>query len=175
MIFQLNNSFFNNNKTLFSYCIVIVTSSFPFAKNCKCLFFIAEFQFVLFYGSSTFLNFFVITIFYFLNSLELNIPLFMKLDFFSFFFFCFLGPHSRHIEVPRLGVDLELQLPGCTTASTPPDLSQVYNLHHSSRQCSILNQLSEAGHQTRNLMVPSWIHFLCSTMGTPWRFFFVFS
>ena len=30
-----------------------------------------------------------------------------------------------------------------------------------------LNPLSEAGDQTRNLMVPSWIHFLCATMGTP--------
>ena len=26
-----------------------------------------------------------------------------------FFFFCFLGPHSQHMEVPRLGVKSELQ------------------------------------------------------------------
>jgi len=29
---------------------------------------------------------------------------------------CFLGPHPQHIEVPRLGVKLELQLPAYTTA-----------------------------------------------------------
>jgi len=28
--------------------------------------------------------------------------------FFFFFFFCFLGPHPWHMEVPRLGVQLEL-------------------------------------------------------------------
>ena len=33
-------------------------------------------------------------------------------DFFFFFFFVFLGPHRSHVEVPRLGVALELQLPG---------------------------------------------------------------
>ena len=27
-----------------------------------------------------------------------------------YFFFCFLGPHLRHMEVPRLGVELERQL-----------------------------------------------------------------
>ena len=35
-----------------------------------------------------------------------------------FFFFplSFLGPHLRHMEVPRLGVESELQLPTYTTA-----------------------------------------------------------
>ena len=32
------------------------------------------------------------------------------------FFFCFLGPHLQHMEVPRPGVKLELQLPAYTTA-----------------------------------------------------------
>ena len=39
--------------------------------------------------------------------------------FFSFFFFClfvFFGPHPRHMEVPRLGVELELSPPAYTTA-----------------------------------------------------------
>ena len=35
-----------------------------------------------------------------------------------------------------------------------PDLSRIWDLHHSSRQCQILNPLSEARDQTRNLMVP---------------------
>jgi len=33
-----------------------------------------------------------------------------------FFFFSFLGPHLQHMEVPGLGVKLELQLPAYTTA-----------------------------------------------------------
>ena len=36
----------------------------------------------------------------------------------SFFPFCFLGPHLWHMEVPRLGVEWELQLPAYTTATT---------------------------------------------------------
>ena len=37
------------------------------------------------------------------------------------FFFCFLGLHPRHMEVPRLGVKSELQLPACTIATAMPD------------------------------------------------------
>ena len=33
---------------------------------------------------------------------------FWCLFFFFFFFFVFLGPHLRHLEVPRLGVQSEL-------------------------------------------------------------------
>ena len=36
---------------------------------------------------------------------------------FFFFFFFFFGLHLPHIEVPRLGVELELQLPSYTTAT----------------------------------------------------------
>ena len=42
-------------------------------------------------------------------------------------------------------------------------------LHHSLWQRPILNPLSEARDRTRNLMVPSWIHFCCATVGTPKR------
>ena len=35
-----------------------------------------------------------------------------------YFPFFFLGPHLRHMEVPRLGMELELQLPAYTTDST---------------------------------------------------------
>ena len=34
-----------------------------------------------------------------------------------FFFFAFLGPHMWHMKIPRLGVHLELQLPGYATAT----------------------------------------------------------
>ena len=43
--------------------------------------------------------------------------------FFFFFFFCFLGLHPRHMKVPRLGVQSELQLPVYTTATATPDPS----------------------------------------------------
>ena len=64
------------------------------------------------------------------------------------FFFCFcslvfLGPHPWHMEVPRLGVGLELQPPAYATATATPDLSRVCHLHHSSGQCRILNPLSK--------------------------------
>ena len=48
------------------------------------------------------------------------------------------------MEVPRLGVESELQLLACTTAAATQDPSQVCNLHHSSQQHQILNLLSEA-------------------------------
>ena len=47
------------------------------------------------------------------------------------------------------------------------DPSRVCNLHHTSQQCQILNPLHDAKDQTRNLIVPSWIRFCCSTTGTP--------
>ena len=34
----------------------------------------------------------------------------------AFSFLLFLGPHPWHLEVPKLGVELELQLPAYTTA-----------------------------------------------------------
>ena len=52
--------------------------------------------------------------------------------FFFFFFFVFLGPHLLHMEVPRLGVKLELQLPAYTTATATQGLSCLCSLHHSS-------------------------------------------
>ena len=73
--------------------------------------------------------------------------------------FVFLGPHLRHMEVPRLGVQSELQLPAYATATATPDPSHVYNLHHSSWQRRILNPLSKAEDRARNLMVPSQILF----------------
>ena len=81
-----------------------------------------------------------------------------------------LGLHPRHKEVPRLGVELELQGPAYTTARATPGPSHVCDLHHSSGQHPILNPLNEARDQTHNLMVPSRICFLGSTTETPkWR------
>ena len=80
----------------------------------------------------------------------------------------FLGPHPRHMEVLRLGIESELQLPAYTTSTAMQDPSHICNLHHSSRQHRILNPMSEARDQTQNLRVPSWICFCCPTMGTLW-------
>ena len=60
------------------------------------------------------------------------------------FFFVFLGPHLQLMEVPRLGVELELQLPAFDTATATRDPNYVCDLHHSSWQRRILNTLSEA-------------------------------
>ena len=52
---------------------------------------------------------------------------------FCFVLFCFVsGPHPRHVEVPRLGVQSELLLPAYTTAIAIRDLSCICDLQHSS-------------------------------------------
>ena len=56
-----------------------------------------------------------------------------------FLFVCFLGLNPQHIEVHRPGVQSELQLLACATATaTLWDLSRTCDLHHSSQQCWIL-------------------------------------
>ena len=77
-----------------------------------------------------------------------------------------LGPHLQHMEVPRLGVESELQLLAYTTATAIPDPSGVCDLHYSSWQRRILNPLSKDRDRTCNLMVPSQIRFCWATTGT---------
>ena len=87
-----------------------------------------------------------------------------------FFVFCFLGLHPRHIDVPRLEDESELQLPAYATATATPDVSWVCDLHHSSWQLQILSPLSEARdqtHQTRILMDTNLVCFHRATTGTP--------
>ena len=64
-----------------------------------------------------------------------------------FFVFVCLGPHVWHMEIPRLGVESELQLPAYTTATATRDRSHICDLHLSSRQRQILNPLSKARDQ----------------------------
>ena len=59
-----------------------------------------------------------------------------------FFFFFFLGLHLQHMEVSRLGVELELQLLAYGTAMQ--DLSCICNLHCSLQQHQILNLPNKA-------------------------------
>ena len=52
------------------------------------------------------------------------------------------------MEVPRLGVELELQLPAYATATVTPDRSHISVLLLSFQQYQILNPLCEAWDQT---------------------------
>ena len=82
--------------------------------------------------------------------------------------------HPRQMQVPRLGVKLELQLPAFTIATETWDLSHICDLYDRSRQCRIFNPLSKARHHTCVLMDTSWVHYCWAirrTHGkkTPWK------
>ena len=72
----------------------------------------------------------------------------------------FLGLHPQHLEVPRPGVQVELQQPAYTRATATQDPSHICDPHHSPWQSQIPN-LSLVG------LVNHW-----ARMGTP---FFSFS
>ena len=50
---------------------------------------------------------------------------------FSFFLFFILGPQMRYVELPRLGVESELQLVAYSAVTAILDLNHVCELHHS--------------------------------------------
>ena len=71
-----------------------------------------------------------------------------------FFFFFFLGSHLWHLEVPKLGVKLEGQLPAYATATATQqswDLSCICDLYCSLWQLWALNPLNKARDQTYNV------------------------
>ena len=70
------------------------------------------------------------------------------------------------MEVARLGVESELQLPAYIPATATRDPRCVCDLHHSSQQCRIPDPLSEAGDHTLILMDTSQIRFHCATTGS---------
>ena len=83
-----------------------------------------------------------------------QISLCLKVEKYYFtYLFVFLGPQPRHMEAPRLVVELELQPLSYATATAMPDPSCICDLHHTSRQHWILNPLSEAKDRT----LSSWI------------------
>ena len=69
----------------------------------------------------------------------------------------FLGPYPGHMEIPRVGVESELQLLTYSTATDTWDSSRVCNPHHSSQQHLILNLLSKARDQTLVVIATSWV------------------
>ena len=71
------------------------------------------------------------------------------------------------MDVPRLGVELELQLLACTIAPAMQDLSLIYHLLHSLRQHWILNPLSRAKDRTLVLMDTSWVRYCYATLDLP--------
>ena len=85
---------------------------------------------------------------------------------FPFFFVCPLGPHPRHMEVPRLG---RISTVATGLYHNHSDTRSELRLRptHGSGQCRILNPLRKARDQTCNLMVPNRIRFLCATTGAP--------
>ena len=73
--------------------------------------------------------------------------------------FCLFGAAPQHMDVPRLGVNSELQLPDYVRATATQDLatSVTYTTAHCQRW--ILYPLSEARDGTRILMDTSQIRF----------------
>ena len=54
------------------------------------------------------------------------------------------GSSMGHVDIPKPGVEMELQLLACATAIATWDPSHICNLHHSSQQHWVLNPLSKA-------------------------------
>ena len=69
------------------------------------------------------------------------------------FVFYFLGLHPQHMEVPRLGVESELQPLAYATATATWGLSCICNLHHSSGQLGCPTHLVRPGIKPKT----SWI------------------
>ena len=67
---------------------------------------------------------------------------------YSSLFFIFLELYLYHMDVPKLGVESELQLLAYATATVMPDPSRICSLHSS----WILNPLSEASDGTHILL-----------------------
>ena len=84
-----------------------------------------------------------------------------------FFVFCHFRGTPAAYGGPQARGPIRAVASGLHQSHSMPDLRCMYNLHYSSWQCWILNPLSEARDRTRNLMVPSLIHFCCTTMETP--------
>ena len=65
--------------------------------------------------------------------------------------------HLQYTEVPRLGVESELQLLVYASTTATLDPSHIWKLRHSLQQCQILNPLSKAWDWTYILTETSWV------------------
>ena len=83
--------------------------------------------------------------------------------------FFFFRVKSKHREVPRQGVESELQLQAYTTATAIPDPSLVHDLYHSSRQRQILTPWARSGIKPAS----SWILVRFVSCEPRWNFLFV--
>ena len=72
----------------------------------------------------------------------------LRFSSFSLHFFCFLRPHLRHMDVPGLGVGLEL--PAYTTATATPEPCYDLRLTHGSERGQVSN-LRPHGYQSGSL------------------------
>ena len=70
---------------------------------------------------------------------------------FFVFFFAFSGPHPWHMQVPRLGVESELQLQAYTTAMAMPDPSHIYDLHKAHSNTRSLTHQARPGNKPTSL------------------------
>ena len=82
---------------------------------------------------------------------------FVPISFFLLLFFLSFRAAPTHMEVPKLGVQSELQPLAYTRATAMWDLSRVCDLHHSSQQHQILNPLSKVRDGTCVLMDASQV------------------
>ena len=82
-----------------------------------------------------------------LSKRERELDLYRTDDFFPFFVL-----YLWHMDVPRLGVKLEVQLSAYGTDTGTLDLGHVCDLCHSLQQCQILNPLSKARDGTHIIM-----------------------
>ena len=128
------------------------------------------------HGSPFFFSFFFppffpfflfLSLFSFSPSLPSIRPSFLPSSLFfpSFFPLLFRAAPAAY-GVSRLGVRSKLQLPAYAMATAMPDPSCVFDLHHSSQQCQILNPLRETRGRTCVLMDASWICFHWATTRT---------
>ena len=86
---------------------------------------------------------------------------------FFFFFFVFLGLHSWHMEVPRLGVQSELWPLAYPTATAIWDLSHICGLHHSYGNTGSLTHLVRPGIKPTSSWILVGFVNLWAMMGTP--------
>ena len=96
----------------------------------------------------------------------------MVLKYFPPFFFCLLlllfwGPHPQYMEVPRLGVKLELQLLASVSATAVQGSKPHLPLTTQLMAMPVLNPLSEARDGTHILMDTSWVCYCWATTETP--------